>query len=125
MKRDQFAFFNQQLAGMLRSGIPLEGALRQLTREMERGRLRRELGQLESDLANGVPLSEAIIQRRLPQLYVQLIRLAGSSDTLPGVLTMLADYYEQSYNLWLRLKGLLVYPVIALLSALGLDEKSI
>ena len=30
MKLDEFAFVNQQLAGMLKSGVPLEGALRQL-----------------------------------------------------------------------------------------------
>src|SRR5436309_259451 len=30
MKWDEFAFLNQQLAGMLKTGIPLEGALRQL-----------------------------------------------------------------------------------------------
>ena len=27
MKHDEFAFFNQQLAAMLRDGIPLEGAV--------------------------------------------------------------------------------------------------
>ena len=30
MKLDEFAFFNQQLAAMLRDGIPLEGALQRL-----------------------------------------------------------------------------------------------
>jgi len=30
MKQDEFAFFNQQLAAMLRDGLPLEGALRRL-----------------------------------------------------------------------------------------------
>ena len=43
MKHDEFAFFNQQLAAMLRDGIPLEGALRRLCQEMRRGELRDEL----------------------------------------------------------------------------------
>jgi type II secretory pathway component PulF len=34
MKTDEFAFFNQQLAGMLRDGLPLEGALQRLGAEM-------------------------------------------------------------------------------------------
>jgi len=33
----RFAFFNQQLAAMLRDGIPLEGALRRLCQEMRAG----------------------------------------------------------------------------------------
>jgi type II secretory pathway component PulF len=37
MKNDEFAFFNQQLAAMLRDGIPLEGALRHLCAEMRSG----------------------------------------------------------------------------------------
>jgi len=34
MNLDEFAFFNQQLAGMLQSGIPLEAAQRRLSAEM-------------------------------------------------------------------------------------------
>jgi len=36
----RIAFFNQQLAAMLRDGIPLEGALRRLCQEMKAGSLR-------------------------------------------------------------------------------------
>ena len=46
MKYDEFAFMNQQLAAMLRDGIPLEGALRQLCETMRRGSLRAEFHQL-------------------------------------------------------------------------------
>ena len=37
MKLDEFAFVNQQLAGMLRSGLPLEGALRELPAGLAHG----------------------------------------------------------------------------------------
>ena len=53
MNYDEFAFFNQQLAGMLREGIPLEGALKQLTHDMARGNLRAQFEALGSDLARG------------------------------------------------------------------------
>ena len=43
MKHDEFAFFNQQLAAMLRDGISLEGALRRLCQEMRQGALRGEM----------------------------------------------------------------------------------
>ena len=60
MKYDEFAFFNQQLAAMLRDGIPLEGALRRLCQEMRRGPLRDELQTLEADLAKGTPMADAL-----------------------------------------------------------------
>ena len=114
MKLDEFAFANRQLADMLRAGIPLEGALRQLCAEMARGTLRTELERLETDLARGIPLTEAVQTRQLPQLYVQLLNVGVASNNLPGVLTLVADYYERGNVLWTRLKGLLVYPVLLL-----------
>jgi len=121
MKYDEFAFFNQQLAAMLRDGIPLEGALRRLCEEMRRGKLRDELQKLEADLANGVPMADALLARQLPELYKRMILVGVKSGDLPGALTMLADYFQNQSNLWARLKGLMVYPVIILLAALMLS----
>jgi type II secretory pathway component PulF len=118
MKSDEFAFFNQQLAAMLRNGIPLEGALQRLCQEMRRGQLRDELQALGNDLAQGTPLNQAIAPRALPELYKRMVVVGTQSGDLPEALTMLADYFQKQSNLWTRLKGLLVYPVIVLFSAL-------
>ena len=120
MNYDEFAFFNQQLAAMLREGIPLEGALKQLCAGMRSGPLRAEIEQLEADLARGIPLKEALARRALPDLYRQMIQIGARSNDLPGVLTLLADHYHRANALWTRLKGLLVYPLIVILVSLGL-----
>ena len=117
MKYDEFAFFNQQLAAMLRDGIPLEGALRRLCAEMQRGQLRDELQALESDLANGTPMATALQARDLPDLYKRMILVGVKSNDLPGALTMLADYFQRQSSLWMRLKGLMAYPLIVLFIA--------
>ena len=121
MKYDEFAFFNQQLAAMLREGVPLEGALRQLCANMRHGELRAELERLEADLKNGTPLKEALAARKLPEFYTQMIQVGVQSNDLPGVLLMLADYYQRVDSTWTRLKGLLVYPFIVLAAAFGLS----
>lgn len=121
MKLDEFAFLNQQLAGMLRAGLPLEGSLRQLSATMGRGRLRNELEALQNDLAAGAPLSEAIARRQLPELYVRLAQAGASGGDLPGVLTMVADYYNRLAGIMTRLKGLMVYPLIVLAASLGVS----
>jgi type II secretory pathway component PulF len=114
MKYDELAFFNQQLAAMLRDGIPLEGALRRLCQEMRRGQLRDELRALETDLAKGAPMADALAARHLPELYKRMILVGMKSGDLPGALTMLADYFQRQSNLWMRLKSLMVYPFILL-----------
>ena len=114
MNLDEFAFVNRQLAGMLRAGIPLEGGLSQLARSMQQGDLRAELEGLERDLGQGVPLSEALRARRFPPLYASMLQVGQAGNELPGVLLLLADYYQRTNDLWMRLKGLLVYPAILL-----------
>src|SRR5688572_20306284 len=49
MNHEQLAFFNQQLAGMLKAGLPLEGSLRQISSSMRRGELRDEIELLEKE----------------------------------------------------------------------------
>jgi general secretion pathway protein F len=120
MNPEEFAFFNQQLAGMLREGVPLEGALRQLSAGMRGGPLRAEVQRLAEDLARGTPLKAALAGRSLPEFYVRMVEVGARSNDLPGVLTLLADHYHRANALWIRLKGLLVYPFIVILVSLGL-----
>lgn len=114
MKYDEFAFFNQQLAAMLRDGIPLEGALQRLCEDMHRGTLRDELRALEADLARGMPMSEALPARHLPELYKRMVMVGVKSGDLPGALTMLADYFQRQNDVWTRLKSMMTYPLIVM-----------
>jgi len=121
MNLDEFAFLNQQLAGMLKSGIPLEAALRQVCAGMRRQRWRTELGRLQTDLSQGVPLEKALDSRKLPDLYKQMVKVGAKSNNLPALLTLLADHYQKNSFLWTRLKGLMIYPALVLLTALALS----
>lgn len=120
MSKDEFAFFNQQLAAMLRDGIPLEGAIKQLCVGMAVSPLRAELQLLEQDLGKGTPLKEALGRRDLPAFYVRMLEIGVRANDLPGMLTLLADYYHRSNALWARFKGLMVYPIIVIVVSLGL-----
>src|SRR6266446_852392 len=120
MNYDEFAFFNQQLAAMLRDGIPLEGALKQLCAGMKVGPLRAELQQLEAELTRGTPLKESLAGRALPEFYLRMVEIGARSNDLPGVLVLLADHYHRANALWTRLKGLMVYPLIVVVVSLGL-----
>jgi type II secretory pathway component PulF len=120
MNYDEFAFFNQQLATMLRQRIPLEGALKQLCQGMRHRPLQTEIKKLGDDLAAGTPLKDALNRRALPEFYRKMVGIGAASNDLPGMLTMLADHYHQANAAWTRLKGLMVYPLIVIVVSLGL-----
>jgi general secretion pathway protein F len=119
MNYEELAFVNLQLAAMLREGIPLEGGLRQLCATMHKGRLRAELQLLEADLAAGAPLDQAVARRKLPEFYGLMLQICARGHDLPGLLTLLADYYQSANLVWTRLKGLMVYPAIVLTLSAG------
>jgi type IV pilus assembly protein PilC len=120
MNYDEFAFFNQQLGAMLREGLPLEGALKQLSEGMRVGPLRAEVEALNTELASGAPFKEALAHRNLPEFYKRMLEAGAGSGDLPGVLTLLADHYHRINATWTRLKGLMVYPVILVVVGFGL-----
>jgi general secretion pathway protein F len=121
IKSDELAFANEQLAGMLKSGLPLEGSLRELAGSMQRGPLRAELMALEKDLARGTHLADALEHRDLPRLYKKMLQVGAEANNLPAVLQWLADHYARAHTTWLRLKGLMVYPLLVLLTATALS----
>jgi type IV pilus assembly protein PilC len=121
MKYDEFAFFNQQLAAMLRDGIPLEGALQRLCQEMRHSPLRDELHALEADLSKGTPIADAMKPRQLPELYKRMVLVGAKGGDLPGALTMLADYFQNQNHVWTRLKSMLTYPLIVMFVAFALS----
>ena len=121
MKTEEFAFFNEQLANMVRDGIPLEGALRRLCGSMRRGRLRGQLHSVEAALAGGTPIDEALSRSGLPPLYVQMVLVGAKANNLPAVLTLMADHYRRVSAIGARLAGLLFYPALILGITLGLS----
>src|SRR5579862_1184436 len=120
MNYDEFAFFNQQLAAMLRQNLSLEGALHQLCIGLRDATLRAEIRELENDLAQGTPLTEALSRRKVPEFYRRMVQIGARSNDLPGMLTTLADHYHRANAAWTRLKGLMVYPLIVVLVSLAL-----
>ena len=119
MKPDELAFANEQLAGMLKSGLPLEGSLRELTTSMKRGSLRTELEALERDLAQGTALPKALDKRDLPPLYIRMLKVGVKGGNLPEVLQCMADHYRRESTIWIRLKSLMVYPLLVLVVAIA------
>lgn len=121
MNLEELTWFNQQLAAMLREGVPMPDALRQLTQAQSRGALRNEFQRVESALAAGTPLDRAVAGGSLPPLYVSLVQAGVRSGDLPGALVLAADHYAALNTTWRRAKALLLYPAVVIVLGLTLS----
>jgi len=118
MNTDELAFVNRQLAGMLKSGIPMEVGLKKITESMTGSKLKAELDELGSRLEKGQLVDKAVVGLDLPETYKRLLVLGQASQSMPKVLICVADYYERIGTLATRLKGLAVYPMLILVCGL-------
>lgn len=121
MNLEDFTWFNQQLAAMLREGVPMSDAIRQLTQAQSAGALNSEFKRVEAALASGQPLDQAVAAGSLPPLYVSLVQAGVRSGNLAGALTLAADHYADLNTTWRRAKALLLYPAIVILLGLILS----
>lgn len=120
MKYEDLSWFNQQLAAMLREGLPVSGALRELTSTMNRGDLRTQFEAVHSRLEQGESLDRAVLQTNLPPLYKAMVAAGVKSGDMPGALGFTADYYSDAAKLVSRTKALLFYPILVLIVGFGL-----
>lgn len=121
MKYEDLSWFNQQLAAMLREGLPVSGALRELTSTMNRGELRTQFETIHNRLEQGESLDRAVLQTTLPPLYKAMVAAGVKSGDMPGALGFTADYYSTAAQLERRVRALFMYPTIVLLVGLGVS----
>ena len=108
--------FTQQLAALLRAGVPLDRALEIMRRVGGAARLQRLIEPVQEGVRRGASLSRVLAAR--PELfstfYVSLVQAAELSGDLAEGLERLAFYLERSKGLRERLVSALIYPAVLL-----------
>jgi type IV pilus assembly protein PilC len=114
--------FTRQLAGLLRAGLPLAGALELLADAASRGGLPRIVRTVAGDILRGLPFSAALARHpdAFGALYCQLIAVGEMAGALPAVLSRLADDRERAASQRAKLRAALAYPVMVLLLSLAI-----
>ncbi|SAK93582.1 type IV pilus assembly protein PilC [Caballeronia temeraria] len=121
-KTADVTIFTRQLAGLLRAGLPLAGALELLAGSATGSGLPRVVRALARDITRGVPFSGALARHpaAFGALYCQLVSVGEVAGALPTVLARLADDRERAAAQRARLRAALTYPVMVLLLSLAI-----
>jgi type IV pilus assembly protein PilC len=122
IKANDFLLFNQQLAALLRAGIPILQAITMLRKRATAVRLRTVLEEVETAIRGGAALSQAFAAQgaTFPRIYTASILAGERSGALDEVLSRYVSYMRRSVGLRRKIRGALAYPAFLLLACLGM-----
>lgn len=118
IKQADFLLFNQQLAALLKAGIPALQAIGLLKTRSPSANLRALLSDVEEKIRNGVSLSEAFeAQEVFPRIYTASILAGEKSGALDDVLRRYVEYLRRSVGVARKIRGAMAYPAFLLTAA--------
>src|SRR5260370_11355995 len=122
VKANDFLLFNQQLAALLRAGIPILQAISMLRRRATSARLRVVLEEIEDASRGGAALSQAFAAQgaTFPRIYTASILAGERSGALDEVLSRYVTYMRRSVGLRCKIRGALAYPTFLLAASFGM-----
>jgi type IV pilus assembly protein PilC len=122
VKANDFLLFNQQLAALLRAGIPILQAVTMLRKRATAVRLRIVLEEVETAVRGGAALSQAFAAQgaTFPRIYTASILAGERSGALDEVLSRYVSYMRRSVGLRRKIRGALAYPAFLLFACLGM-----
>ncbi len=112
--------FTKNMALALRSGISLVNSLKLMQNQAKSKSMKKILMSLMDDANRGVFLSAALdrFKNVFGDLFINVIRVAESSGTLPENLLYLGDELHKKEMLRKKVKGALIYPIIILIATI-------
>lgn len=104
----------QQLAVLLRSGIPLVEALTALIEQLDNPEFKNAFTDTRDKVNEGTSFANALRAhpRYFSGLYVSMVSAGEASGTLEVVLERLSDFLERQADLRSKVQGAMAYPVV-------------
>ncbi len=114
------ALVTQQLAVLLRSGIPLVEALTAMIDQLEHEELRAAFTDTRDKVNEGTSFNDALKNhpKFFPKLYVNMVAAGEASGNLEAVLQRLADFLESQAKLKAKVTAALAYPAFMAVASL-------
>ncbi|MCW0370629.1 Type II secretion system protein F [Xanthomonas sacchari] len=114
------AFFSRQMATMMKSGVPIVGALEIIASGHKNPRMKKMVDQIRTDIEGGSSLYEAVSKHpvQFDELYRNLVKAGEGAGVLETVLETVATYKENIEALKGKIKKALFYPAMVMAVAL-------
>lgn len=114
------AIFSRQLATMMKSGVPIVGALEIIAGGQKNPKMKDLVTTIKTDIEGGSSLSESLSRHpvQFDELYRNLVHAGETAGVLETVLDTVASYKENIENLKGKIKKALFYPATVIAVAI-------
>ncbi len=113
-KLQELATFTQQLANLLKAGMPLTMALNSMCSLTSKGIPSEVPKALKQDVTEGRSLSDAMAKQSevFPPIVVNMVRAGEQSGALEEVLRRQAAHFERFAEVQAKFKSAMIYPLV-------------
>lgn len=120
-RKDDVVALCQQLAVMLKTGVPLAEALKTFAEQARRREVREIVTRIHDEVCEGEDFSRSLSKwpRVFPPILVSLMRAAEASGMLDEMLSRVAKDLARERKTVRQVKGAMTYPAIMLSVAIG------
>lgn len=113
------SIFNNQLALMVRSAVPILDALNSITQQQTNPAMRETLQDVADAVKGGNNLTVAFGRHSesFDEVYLSLIEAGEASGTLPKMLDRISAYLEFKVGIKARIRSAMIYPAVVMSTA--------
>lgn len=121
VKRKDIIEFSNNLAVMIKAGIPLLTALSDIAETTENKYFQKKIETVRNTISMGASLGDAVRMHAVifPDIFIRLVSVGEESGNLEGSLRDVASHLRRVEDLVSAIKRALVYPIFAFTSAMG------
>lgn len=123
IKAHEITLFTQQLALLLKAGIPIRRCFTILAHSIKKPAFRQVILDINNDIYLGDSLAKALQNhpRQFNAIFCNMVEAGETSGTLIQILGRLAKYQQQDQSIKKRVRKALTYPLIVLIVALAVS----
>lgn len=121
VKHQDFIMFLRQFSTLLKAGVTIVDSISILAKQTSSKALVRALENIEEDLRNGKPLSEACAKedKIFPPIFINMVRAGEASGNIDGALDQLTIQMEKQFDTRQKVKSAMTYPIIVAIVAIA------
>ncbi|OIP65360.1 MAG: hypothetical protein CO150_06320 [Nitrospirae bacterium CG_4_9_14_3_um_filter_53_35] len=121
VKRKDMIEFSNNLAVMIKAGIPLLTALSDIAETTENEYFQKKIETIRNTISLGASLGDAVRMHAVifPDIFIRLVSVGEETGNLEGSLRDVAGHLRRVEDLVSAIKRALVYPIFAFTSAMG------